>query len=128
MNKTQLTVFVISLALFFGGFAFYSGHQHHRSFVQAQSYAAANDLINSNRAELFVSIGSGLKVRWEQFAKSPVRIDQVRLGDEPAPIGDGRASSRALFTNEAGERLAIRLRWDGEQQKFHVLGFWTPKD
>jgi len=128
MNKTQLVTFIVAVLLFCGGFAFYGVRQKHYSAIQAQSYAAASDLINSNHTNLFVGIGTGIKRKWDQFAKLPARIESVQIGDEPAPIGDGQANSRAFFANEAGERLAIRLRWDEQQQKFHVLGFWTPKN
>jgi len=53
-------------------------------------------------------------------------IKAVALGDEPNPIGNGRASVRLFIQNEAGRRIAIRLRWNTDADKFDVLGFWTP--
>jgi len=127
MNKSQIAVLVASLILAGGGFALYSGRQNHRYFIQSQSYAAGSSLINSNRSEKFLNLGVGLGTRWDSFARLPVRIESIQMGDEPAPIGDGQASSRVFFTNVATECLAIRMRWDDEQEKFHILGFWTPE-
>ena len=110
-----------------GGFALYSGRQNYRYFIQSQTYAAGSSLINSNRSEMFLNMGVGLGTRWDGFVRLPVGIESIQMGDEPAPIGDGQASSRVFFTNVATECLAIRMRWDDEQEKFHILGFWTPE-
>lgn len=128
MNKTQITSLIACLIFAGGGFVLYSGWQRHRYFIQAQSYAAGNSLINSNSSEMFVNVGVGLGTRWDSFARLPVAIESIQMEDEPAPIGDGLASSRVFFTNGAMECLAIRMRWDEKRKKFHIVGFWTPEN
>jgi len=77
---------------------------------------------NSTR---LVQIGSGLRTKLSEFLASPAAVQQVELGDEPSPIGDGTACSRVILSNAAGTRVGIRLRQDAEPERFHVVGYWT---
>jgi hypothetical protein len=83
------------------------------------------DLIARTNSERLVQIGSALPLRLSSFLRSSSAVAEVKLGDEPSPIGDGTASSRLILSNAVGERLGIRLRSCAEPERFRVLGFWT---
>jgi hypothetical protein len=49
----------------------------------------------------------------------------VCLGDEPPPVGDGRASARLVLTNQMGRVLTLRLREEpAGSLKYRVLSYW----
>jgi hypothetical protein len=68
-------------------------------------------------------VGPHLKAQLSELLRSPTRISTVRLGDAPPPAGDGKACSRLVLTNKAGQRLLIRLRQVDRPGMFEVLGF-----
>ena len=125
MNKYQIICPVVALVLVGILFAVVSGRNHQRYFIQAQSRMIGQDLISSTNSTRLVQIGPGLQKRLAEFLGAPAGIAEVNLGDEPSPIGDGRACSRVVLSNATGERLGIRLRQDAKPERFHVQGFWT---
>ena len=70
-----------------------------------------------------VRIGPGLEGRLASLLNTNAGVSQVLLGDEPSPIGNGKAACRLILTNASGDCMGIRLRAD--EGKFHVLGFYS---
>ena len=105
--------------------AMVSGRNHHRYFVYAHSRMIGEELVMTTNSTRLVQIGSGLRTKLSEFLASPAAVQQVELGDEPSPIGDGTACSRVILSNAAGARVGIRLRQDAEPERFHVVGYWT---
>ncbi|MEO6034887.1 MAG: hypothetical protein ABIQ35_06505, partial [Verrucomicrobiota bacterium] len=44
-------------------------------------------------------LGSGLQERLIQFLSSPSSVAEVKIGDEPTPIGNGTACSQLILSN-----------------------------
>ena len=127
MNKSQVIAPLVALVVAGVILALYQGRKHHRYFVNARSRQIGSDLIQRTNSVLLVQIGSGLREQLSQLLGSPTGVAEIRIGDEPAPIGDGSADSRLLLTNEQGKSLGIRLRQNADPEKFHVLGYWNLK-
>ena len=125
LNKTQVIAPLVALIVVGVIFALYTGRKHHQYFVSARARQIGMDLIEKTNSARLVRIGEGLRAQLSQLLGFPTRIADVRLGDVPAPIGDGSADSRLVFVNEQGKRLGIRLRQDVDPEKFHILGYWN---
>ncbi len=97
-----------------------------QSLIEAKSLEIGYELIRETNSSLVVTVGSGLKDRLSNFLSYPAKIERVTLGDEPAPVGDGQASSQLWLINEHNERIVIRLHSDKVLEKFDILGYWTP--
>lgn len=75
-----------------------------------------------------VQIGDGLRQRLSDL-HGQLLADctvEVRGGDAPGALGDGRASHHLLLRSGGAEALGVRLRWDRGRGAFHVVGFWKP--
>lgn len=123
MNKWQIICPVVALLLAATVFAVISGRSHRRAFVSAASQAVGRDLIASTNSARLVGINSDLQARLSSLLGSPTHVASVLFGDEPAPLGDGRACSRLVLTNNSGDGLLIRLRQADSPDIFQVLGF-----
>jgi hypothetical protein len=90
------------------------------------SMSVGADLVHTNYSRSLNGVTPELQADLNRVLASPTRCI-VRSGDERPPLGDGRAYTRLLLTNEAGQVLTLRLRpeYHGQQfQKFRVLGYW----
>ena len=127
MNRTQLIALLVALAIA-GAVAFLSmsGPRDPRALA-AQTMQIGQELIATTNSPRLVVIGAGLKVRLAQLLASPTLIEEVLPGDEPQPLGDGKATTRLILKNQNGERLGIRLRKREDGDKVDVLGYWTPE-
>jgi hypothetical protein len=94
--------------------------------IENDALSIARDLISRTNSVMLEGVSPELAERLARLQGSPVKLEFFLRGDEPAPIGDGRACSRLIFANERGERLGIRLSQIAEATKYQVLGFWTP--
>jgi hypothetical protein len=126
MNKTQLITLLVALAIAGAIVGILSSRNHRHIFLRAHFATIGQELIASTNSSHLILIGPGLKERLVQLLALPTQIDATLLGDEPSPLGDGSATSRLILRNDKGERLGIRLRQDGDSDKFHVVGFWSP--
>jgi hypothetical protein len=75
-----------------------------------------------------VRLGSGLRDRLASLRGelSDGCTAEIRSGDAPAPLGDGRGTHHILLRSGGREILGLRLAYDRSLAGFHVLGFWTP--
>jgi hypothetical protein len=128
VNKWQL-IGPLALALI-GGLFFVSvqGLDHHRYYIRTQTRMIGTELIATTNSTRLVHIGTDLRQQLVTLLSSPVGFDDVLLGDEPAPIGNGSAECRLILTNAVGARLGMRLRPADALEKFEVLGFWSVRD
>jgi hypothetical protein len=85
------------------------------------------DLIHTNYSRSLTGVTPELQADLNNLLSLPTWC-VVRSGDEGSPLGDGRAYTRLLLTNEAGSGLTLRLRPEyGPGHEFHklmVLGYW----
>jgi hypothetical protein len=96
-----------------------------RGFISVASRSIGEDLITSTNSSHVVRIGPGLQAALSELLSAPAHVADVLMGDEPSPIGDGKACSRLVLTNDIGKGLLIRLRPAEQSGMFHVLGFRT---
>lgn len=124
MNKWQIICPVVAMLLFSLVLAFIALRGQHRGYVRVATRSIGSELIASTNSTHLVHIGSDLQARLAELLSVRTTVASVMQGDEPAPFGDGTASSRLVLSNEVGRVLMIRLR-SAESGKFHVLGFRT---
>jgi hypothetical protein len=125
MNKWQIIFPVAAMVVVAGVLAVMSGRKHHHADVIARTQMIGQDLIAKTNSPHLLRMSPLVQKRLAEFLQSKAGVAEVKLGDEPAPIGDGTASSRLILSNAAGVRLGIRLEQDSEPERFYFLGFWT---
>jgi hypothetical protein len=81
----------------------------HRGVITAASRSIASDLIAATNSSHLVHMSPFLRARLARLLGSPSHLASVFMGDAPPPVGDGSACSRLVLTNNAGQRLLIRL-------------------
>src|SRR5689334_6260419 len=116
------------LVLFVAGAWFVASANKERRYVMfVLSMSVGADLVHTNYSRSLTGVTPELQADLNQILASPTQCI-VRSGDERPPHGDGRAYTRLLLTNEAGQALTLRLRPEygsnHEFQKFRVLGYW----
>ena len=123
MNKWQIICPVAALLV--GGMVagFVAVRGQHRGVIVAASSSIGRDLISTTNSTHLVRVNPYLRARLSQLLGSPTRVAAVLPGDEPPPAGDGMACSRLVLTNNAGQRLLIRLRQADRSGMFDVVGF-----
>jgi hypothetical protein len=83
-----------------------------------------HELIATTNSTRLVEFDPELRATLAVLLASPTRL-RVRYGDEPPPLGDGRASSRLFLTNEIGQAVILRLQADRHTSgMFRVLSYW----
>ncbi|HWN94887.1 MAG TPA: hypothetical protein VNT99_07630 [Methylomirabilota bacterium] len=126
MNRTQIIILLIALAIAGAvAFLFMSGPSDPRAFL-VQTRQIGQELIATTNSQRLMVIGSGLHERLAQLLASPTLVEEVLPGDEPEPLGNGKATTRLILKNQKGERLGIRLQKREDGDKIDVLGYWTP--
>jgi hypothetical protein len=125
VNRWQIICPLAALAVFLMAVAMIAGHRNRGYYLHAQAWNIGKDLIASTNSELLVQMDSGLARRLSSFLSLSSAVAEVKLGDEPPPIGDGTASTRLILSNAHGERLGIRLCQDSVPEKFRVVGSWS---
>ena len=105
-------------------FGVLSGSRHRLS-ERGRIWLIGHELIATTNSTRLLHVASGLEARLSKFLASPAGVAEVRLGDEPSPIGNGTACSRLILSNAAGEHLGIRFGRASEPERFDVLGWWT---
>lgn len=98
--------------------------------VESRAHAVGSALCASGGTPApvagLVRIGDGLRQRLSDLhgqLQADCSVD-VRSGDAPGALGDGRASHHLLLRSGGAEVLGLRLRWDRRRGAFHVVGFW----
>jgi hypothetical protein len=124
MNKWQIICPVAAMALVAVLGLAGQARRNARYNTTAQTEMIGQDLIRATNSPRLSASDSALQNRLAAFLASPSGVAEVRLGDEPPPIGDGTACSRLVLSNSAGDRLGIRFRQAGPGD-FHALSFWT---
>ena len=49
----------------------------------------------------------------------------VNTGDVRGELGDGAATHHMYITCDNEKIIGIRLKYDSEEESFHILGYWT---
>jgi hypothetical protein len=80
-----------------------------RQIVTMGTFNVGRDLIASTNSALLLSIDPELRSQLSAILASTTHIASIHLGDEPAPVEGGRASSVLLLTNNTGEGVTLRL-------------------
>lgn len=97
-----------------------------RYFITMATASVGHELIEATNAPHWIRIDPELRAELSNVLTSPTHINKVLLGDENAPAGEGRASSRLILTNELGRGLSLRLRLrhgSGQSPIFDVLSY-----
>jgi hypothetical protein len=129
MNKGPIFWLLVALGLIavIEGFYFVTNAiEGRRNWIVIATMQAGQELIEVTNATRWIRADSELRARVSDLLASPTHINNVLLGDDRKPIGDGHASSRLLLTNELGRGLAVRLRLrrhSGEGLIFDVLSY-----
>ncbi|MEY2411187.1 MAG: hypothetical protein QOF48_3857 [Verrucomicrobiota bacterium] len=127
MNKWQIICPIVAMAVVLFIAVPIAGHyamaNQRRHAIRVASGGIGRELITSTNSPRLVHIGTDLRARLSGLLSTTTRVCTVLPGDDPRPIGDGRADSRLVLTNDAGEGLLIRLRQERGTTVFHVLGF-----
>jgi hypothetical protein len=124
-QKLQIITPLVTMGIIALLLIVFHGRGEHRAFVLSQTYQIGQNVVSPDYPRRLV-FGPELERRLSGFLVSTGRVEAVRFGDEPAPIGDGKASSRLYLINGNHERLALRLTLETKGGGFHVLGIWTP--
>lgn len=82
-----------------------------------------HELITTTNSPHLAGIDSELRARLSELFSSRASIALVSVGDEQTSGGPGKAWSRLVLTNDAGERLALRLGSDEKSWFFRVLSW-----
>jgi hypothetical protein len=74
------------------------------------------------------SVGPGTKQRLSELRTELTAgcSADVRNGDAPPPLGDGRATHHLLLRKDGRAILGLRLAHDPGRDVFRVVGFWSP--
>jgi hypothetical protein len=123
MNKWQIICPVAALLVFGMVMAVVATRGQHRGIIIAASSSIGHDLITVTNSSRLFRLRPHLRTRLSELLGSPTHIAAVLPGDEQPPTGDGSACSRLVLTNNAGQRLLIRLRQANRSGMFEVVGF-----
>lgn len=113
MNKGPIFWLLVALGLIgvIEGFYFVTNVvEGRRNWIIIATMGAGQELIDVTNATRWIRADSELRAHVSDLLASPTHINRILLGDDRTPIGDRRASSRLILTNELGRGLAIRLR------------------
>src|SRR5262245_25113771 len=117
----RFTVATILVVVVAGAWFFARAKQERQYAMLALSMTVGADLVHTNYSRSLSGATPELQADLNRILASPTRCI-VRDGDERPPLGDGRAYTRLLLTNEAGQGLTLRLRPENgpshEFQKF----------
>src|SRR6266496_176133 len=123
MNKSQIICPVVAMMLTAFVFGLFGIRGQRRAAILVASYSIGRELITSTNSSHLVSVGPEMQAHLSGLLNATTRVSTVvLLGDEPRPIGDGRACSRLILTNDAGHGLVVRLRQEPGTKVFNVLG------
>ena len=123
MNKWQIICPVVALLV--GGIVAVNiaARSQRRGIIIAASSSLGHDLITSTNSAHLIRVNPFLRAKLSRLLGSPTHVASVLAGDSPKPDGDGSACSRLVLTNNAGQRLLIRLRQAGGAGMFEVVDF-----
>lgn len=127
MNKWQIISPVVALLLAGMVLGVVTATGNRRAYLRANAETVGNDLITSTNSPRLIHLGSGLQTHLANLMRGKVKVAEVAMGDEPSPVGDGKADVRLLLTNDIGHRLLIRFRMADQPEMFHVLGYTEPR-
>jgi hypothetical protein len=113
-------IILLGIGLTVGGVAV---KNRQRGFILGVSHTIGDNLITFTNSAHLDRIQPELQVRLSELLSAPTQVASVLMGDVPQPVGDGRAYSHIVLTNNAGKQLLIRLQPTGKPGMFRVLGF-----
>ena len=128
MNKLQITCHVVVIAVAALIIAGRYGIVHKRdrlNYVGGISYQVGTDLIAQTNSPWLARLDPAFHQELSLFLTSRAAIASMLFGDEPPPTGNGKAHSRLILTNTAGQTLTIRLRADSKSNRFFILSHRT---
>lgn len=95
--------------------------------VAAGASGSIGAMAGSTEIPHVVRLGAGLVDRLQQIG---LRLHdcQSRVKPGDSPPGDGKASHIVTLDCSGKSLLGIRLDYDSGEDKFHILGYWTPPE
>ncbi len=121
MNKWQIICPLVAMALVAAVLFAISGAAHNRAFLVGQTRSLGAQLIaRTNSPQLLLQPYQ--RERLGQLLSHRTFVAQVKTGDQPKPLGDGRASSWMVLSNAQGAQIVLRLR-RADNGEFHLLSF-----
>ncbi len=122
MNKWQIICPLAALFVVGAVIGIVAVKSQHRAAINMTSRSIGGDLVTATNSSRLAHMSPYLRERLAHLLRSPTQVAAVLSGDAPPPVGNGSACSRLVLTNNAGQRLLIRLRQAGSD-KFEVVGF-----
>lgn len=130
MNRRPIFYLVVAIGIIgavMGVVCIKDAIQSRRYFIRIATASAGYELIAATNVPRWIQVGPELRAELSDLQASPTHISKVLLGDEQPPVGNGRAASRLILTNELGRGLAVRLRLRHNPSQvpiFDVLSYW----
>ena len=132
MNKSPIFWLVVAIALVAlaaGLSVINDGVTAHRYAIALLTSSAGRELIATTNSTGLTKVSPALRAELADLLASTTYVANVYLGDEPPPLGDGRACSRLVLTNEHGDGLSLRLQEEPRSGvhssgRFRVLSYW----
>jgi hypothetical protein len=109
------------------GVTFWRQGKEESGGVLRQCEQIGRDLLAHTNSARLSSIQPTLQRKLAVFLSAPARVEAVRLGDEPRPAEDMKATARVFLVNDRKERLGIRVQKEYRSEKYRVVGFWAPE-
>lgn len=123
MNKMQIICPLVTIAIAAVVIAVVTANNNRRAYRYYASQQIGMDLIAQTNSDLLVQLDTGFHAKLSELLRAETSVASVQLGDEPRAAGVGKAHTRLILTNTAGQALNIRLRADSTSNRFQVLSF-----
>ena len=123
MNKWQIICPLAALVVVFVILGL-PGSRDYQYFITVRTREIGRDLISATNSSHLAEIAPALQMSLSRLLSSPTYVANALFGDEPPPVGDGRACSRLVLTNDLGDGIVLRLQQGTNFETFHVLSYW----
>ncbi len=127
ISKTWIIATVAGLACLVAMLPVWNRGKARTQAVTTQCWQIGRDLVASTNSTQLEPLQPMLQRRLAQLLSTPARVEAVRLGDEPRPETDLKATARLYLVNERNERLGIRVQREYRSEMYRVVGFWVPE-
>lgn len=91
----------------------------------AGEYLIQNKNLNN---QYIVNIGPKLIQKLDEISQKENKKYMIKTFSGDVEQGDSTATHHILISNGQDNVLGIRLKYDKKLDKFHILGFWTPRN
>ena len=113
------TTFIIGI-LILGAFLTFNHAMYvkHKTEIFKSIDRVASELLHSNYTSI-VYISDSAK-----HAIAHATSYEIEWNDAQPPIGDGKADFRLITITDYGAKTGLRMKYDRQVSKYHVMGYW----